>query len=200
MSSGEHVIAVMGPAGVGKSSFIQNSVLPGLRRRLNLESETSKTRPVSWVNRDDTRITLLDTPSFDYSCAELTDTEVLQMITACLTNERVIKYRLTGLVYLHRITDTQGRGTLERDRQVFRKLCAAVLLKNIVIVTTMWDKVSVEEGEQREKELRSSDSLFKSLLDCGATMMRYDGTSKSAADVINHLLGKRSITKTSDTH
>jgi len=77
---------------------------------------------------------------------------------------------------------------------MFRKLCGTDSLKNVVIVTTMWDKVTPEEGPRREQELMSSNNLFKPLLDGGATMMRYERTAESATQVINYLLGKKATT------
>ena len=67
-------------------------------------------------------------------------------------------------------------------------------MKNVVVVTTMWDKITPEEGLKREQELMSSGALFKPLLDGGAMMMRHDRTVKSATKVINHLLGKSATT------
>ena len=54
----------------------------------------------------------------------------------------------------------------------------------------MWDKVTPEEGQQREQELKLSDDLFKPLIDGGATMARLDGSQESARNVIRHLFHK----------
>ena len=104
------------------------------------------------------------------------------------------KSQLTGLIYVHRISDTRVGGTSQRNLRMFRKLCGTDSLKNVVIVTTMWDKVTPEEGLQREQELMSSNNLFKPLLDGEATMMRHERTAESATKVINHLLGKNATT------
>ena len=77
---------------------------------------------------------------------------------------------------------------------MFRKLCGPDSLKNVVIVTTMWDQVTTGEGSRREQELMSSNNLFKPLLDGGATMMRHERTAESAAKVIHYLLGKSPTT------
>lgn len=66
-------------------------------------------------------------------------------------------------------------------------------MKNVVILTTMWDNVTLEEGEKREKELKLGYNAFKPLLDNGAKMMRHDRTQESADEVINYLLGKGAI-------
>ena len=68
---------------------------------------------------------------------------------------------------------------------MFRKLCGTDSLKNVVIITTMWDKITPGEGSQREQELTSSDNLFKPLLDGGAIMMRHERTAESATKVID---------------
>ncbi|KAL4077629.1 hypothetical protein J3A83DRAFT_1637951 [Scleroderma citrinum] len=73
---------------------------------------------------------------------------------------------------------------------MFQKLCGDESLKNIVIVTTMWDMVTPEDGLRREQELKSSDSPFKPLLDKGAIMRRHDRTPESALSIIEYLLGK----------
>ena len=67
-------------------------------------------------------------------------------------------------------------------------------MKNVVIVTTMWDKVTSDEGLRREQELKEKDSLFKPLVTCGAQMMRHERTVESAAKVINYLLEKNPTT------
>jgi len=77
---------------------------------------------------------------------------------------------------------------------MFQKLCGPDSLKNVVIVTTMWDMVSLEEGSEREQELKLSDSMFKPVLDGGATIMRHHNTPQSATEVINRLLGKTATT------
>jgi len=64
---------------------------------------------------------------------------------------------------------------------------------NVVIVTTMWDKVTPEEGSRREIELAFRKDLFKPLLTGGAKMARYKNR-ESALRVLNYLLGKNSTT------
>ena len=64
---------------------------------------------------------------------------------------------------------------------------------NVVIVTTMWDKVTPEEGSQRETELARSEDLFKPLLTAGAKMARYENR-ESALRVLDYLLRKNITT------
>ncbi|KAL4077635.1 hypothetical protein J3A83DRAFT_4059744, partial [Scleroderma citrinum] len=160
----------------------------------SLQYETHQVQPISWVTEDGTRVKLLDTPGFDDFHAGMTDIEVLKMIEAFLTNEYRGEPRLTGLIYVHRITDFREGGTVRRYLRILRKLCGDDSLKNVVITTTMWDQVVLEKGLRREQELKSSDSLFKPLLDNGAIMMRHDRIPESASNVINYLLGNNATT------
>ncbi|KAL4077614.1 hypothetical protein J3A83DRAFT_1632104 [Scleroderma citrinum] len=185
----------MGSTGVGKSTFIQSAVPPELHAEVkvghSLQSETSEIQPFSWTTKDGTKVKLVDTPGFDDSRAGMTDTKVLKMISNFLVDEyQGDKSRLTGLVYVHRIIDPRMGGNAQRNLRMFWKLCGKDSMKNVVIVTTMWDMVTQGDGLRREEELKSSDELFKPLLDEGATIARHHRTPKSAANVIDYILGK----------
>ncbi|KAI6123083.1 P-loop containing nucleoside triphosphate hydrolase protein [Pisolithus croceorrhizus] len=195
----ERVIVVMGCTGTGKSSFIRNAVPPELSGSVrvgnSLQSETTKVQPIGWVNNDGVKIKLVDTPGFDDSRKGMTDTKVLKMIAGFLEKEyRRTTSRVTGLIYVHRISDTRVGGTPQNNLRIFQKLCGQNSLKNVAIITTMWDMVTADEGQRRERELRSEPNLFKPLLEEGAGMARYDGTRQSASGIIDYLLGKESTT------
>lgn len=93
------------------------------------------------------------------------------------------------MLYLHRITDNRIGGVSRRSFNVFRKLCGDGALKNVVIVTNMWNKVRPVEGEARELELMKSDRFFKPALDKGARVFRHDNTTLSAQNIICSVLG-----------
>ncbi|KAI6100464.1 P-loop containing nucleoside triphosphate hydrolase protein [Pisolithus croceorrhizus] len=186
-------VAIMGPTGSGKSTFI-NSLVPsgigscsGIRVGHTLQSETSKVQPIELDNGNGLSFKLVDTPGFDDSREGITDIDVLSMIATFLLEEEK-RSTLAGLIYMHRISDTRMGGTARRNLKMFHKLCGPNSLKNVVIITTMWDKVTPGEGKRRERELQSSETLFKPLLDGGAAMRRHDGTRTSALGIINHLL------------
>ncbi|KAL4077615.1 P-loop containing nucleoside triphosphate hydrolase protein [Scleroderma citrinum] len=185
--------SVMGPTGVGKSSFIHSIIPPEvsdvIRVGHRLQSETSQVQPIYLDNNK--TIKLVDTPGFDDSRENLTDVDVLEMIASFIMIEwKRGACELVGLIYIHRISDTRVGGTSQRNLRMFRKLCGDESMKNVVIVTTMWDKVTTEEGGNREQELMSSDNLFKPLLNKGAIMMRHDRTPESATNVVKYLLNR----------
>ncbi|KIM65398.1 hypothetical protein SCLCIDRAFT_1212139 [Scleroderma citrinum Foug A] len=114
------------------------------------------------------------------------------MIATFLTTQyQEGKSQLTGFIYLHRISDTRVGGTSKRNLRIFQKLCGRESLTNVVILTTMWDKVTPEEGLRRQQELISSYDLFKPLVEGGAVMESYDGTQESARNIVWDLLRKK---------
>ena len=94
--------------------------------------------------------------------------------------------RLHGVLYLHRITDMKIGGVSKRTLHVFRKFCGGGSLRNVIVVTNMWDKVAPEEGDARE-ELLHNDPRFKPLLDAEATMLRHNNTRQSAHQLIRRI-------------
>lgn len=100
-------------------------------------------------------------------------------------------YKLSGIVYLHRISDNRITGTARRNFNMFRKLCGDSTLHNVVIVTNMWGKVTPELGASRELELATDDRLFKPALSQGARMLRHNNTISSAHAILLSLLSNR---------
>ena len=70
---------------------------------------------------------------------------------------------------------------------MFRGLCGAKNYKNVVVLTTFWDRVDVrEEGLRRETQLKSE--VLKDLIVGGACLMRFNRTIESARRVLTYIL------------
>ena len=69
---------------------------------------------------------------------------------------------------------------------MFRELCGDSTLKNTVLVTNMWEEVSPDAGEAREREL--FQEFFKPDLDKGAQLTPHHNTIKSARDIIRRIM------------
>jgi len=62
---------------------------------------------------------------------------------------------LTGILFTHRITDVRMSGTPHRNLRMFGELCGAKSARNVVLLTTMWDKArNPEEANKREAGLK----------------------------------------------
>jgi hypothetical protein len=97
---------------------------------------------------------LIDTPGFDDT--HRSDAKVLREIAAWLTHSyshKNDKILLNGIIYLHRISDSRMKGSAKKNLLMFEKLCGEDALKKVILVTTMWDKVPLDEAEAREKQL-----------------------------------------------
>ena len=93
---------------------------------------------------------------------------------------------LSGVIYIHRISDNRFTGISGQSFQIFRELCGEATLKNVVLVTNMWGKVSQKEGKDREKELKNK--FFKLAIVKGAQLARHDDTVGSAHNIIRRIM------------
>jgi len=134
---------------------------------------------------DACEVTLADTPGFDDTVKEPID--ILRVIVDYLKDLREKGCTLKGVLYLHRISDPKMNGAAKRALDLFRALCGEDAMRNVIIVTTRWDRVNPGEGERRYNELQSSDFCYKPLLDQGAQMRRHSGTMESAESIIKEL-------------
>lgn len=106
---------------------------------------------------------------------------------------RIYRYKdgrkLNGIIFLHRISDARMGGIAQKNFRRFRKLCGDHTLKNVVIVTTMWDTTAPEVAEKRERELAQNAAFFKPALDKGAQMRRHDNSLHTSTEVLRTILG-----------
>lgn len=186
------IVAFMGPTGSGKSFFID--LLTGQTGRRAGNSLASVTKEIEATRmqlpgdpkgRD---IVLVDTPGFDGT--ETSDMDILQVINKWLekTYERNIK--LSGLVYLHRITDNRMGGNPCKNVRMFGELCGELAMTQVVLVTTMWERVVPRIGEERQKEL--ADIYWKSLVDRGSSIDRLKkATYEEAWAVVGAVVERR---------
>ena len=92
---------------------------------------------------------------------------------------------------MHRISDKRFGGIAGRNFKIFRELCGETSLKNVVLVTNMWDEASRDVGEAHERELASA--FLKPALDQGAQMVRHHNTERSAHDVIRRIMNNHPV-------
>ena len=95
---------------------------------------------------------------------------------------------LSGVIYLHKITDNRITGSSMKNIRMFRKLCGADNMKNVLLVSSMWDIIQEKQGAEREKELSSEGTFWKSMIAQGATMHRYNSRTATALQLIEILI------------
>ncbi|KAJ3070523.1 hypothetical protein HDU99_002658, partial [Rhizoclosmatium hyalinum] len=153
-------VAVMGLTGSGKSTLIKQ--LTGNTEVVigdGIDPETSEVTEYC-CNIGGREFILLDTPGFDESGAGdrilKSDTDVLLEISQYLACQYKSKILLTGIIYLHRISDIKVGGSAVKNFKYFKALCGDGFYNHIAVVTTRWDLVSndIEKAVLREQELK----------------------------------------------
>jgi hypothetical protein len=130
----------------------------------------------------------VDTPGF--SDTNLSDTEILRRIAEWMKDNYDEGLLLSGIIYLHRITDIRMEGPSLKNLRMMKKLCGENSLANVVLATTMWEKVTEEAGTRREEELKQK--FWKDMIDCGSTVRRImTGRADDARALIKSMLKNR---------
>lgn len=133
----------------------------------------------------DRTVYLIDTPGFDD--IQKSDTEVLTEIASWLARSYSNRVYLHGIIYLHRITDIRMQGSAKKNLLMFKKLCGQDALKRVILVTSMWDRIPLEEGEKREKELINTEKFWGWMMTKGSKCHRHWNTVDSANKIVHEL-------------
>ncbi|KAG0694748.1 P-loop containing nucleoside triphosphate hydrolase protein [Suillus ampliporus] len=185
------IIPVMGPTGVGKSTFINFAVgKDATPVGHDLQSCTQHINHAICACPGDPsrRVVLVDTPGFDDTF--LSDTEILRRIAVWLASSYGDDMKLAGVLYLHDISQPRMFGTSRRNLDMFRRLCGENAERNVILVTTKWNDVGAGVGERREQQLK--DSFWKEMVNNGSQVDRFHGSRKSAWDVMRPILANSS--------
>ena len=97
--------------------------------------------------------------------------------------------RLSGLLFFHRISDNRMGGSPMKHLKMFQNLCGTENLKNVILVTTMWDEVCEEEGSEREDKLTTM--YWKTMIELGCHTSRFYNSTESALDIVSQFQDAR---------
>lgn len=156
------------------------------------EKGTLEVHEYQFVYRDK-RVHLIDTPGFDDT--HRSDREVLDDIARWMGTAYSQDIKLSGIIYLQRITDTRFSGSASRNLVMFKKLCGEECFKRVVLATTMWDLVDEAVGEAREKELTRTEHFWGQMIAGGSRVERHYGDRDSAMDILKYIVkyGKKDV-------
>ena len=138
-----------------------------------------------------TKVVLIDTPGFDDTF--LKDGDVLKEVATCLQLTYESNMKLTGIIYMHRIADPRMNHGGMRNLAMFRKLCGPDPMKNIILATSFWSKVTEETGIEREHQLRTKPEFWKEMIEEGAQMERIGDTKDSNLALVGKLVHRGRI-------
>lgn len=155
---------------------------------------TSDVRPYGFLYHTGQRVFLLDTPGFDDT--NRSDTDVLKTISGDLARMYSKDIKLSGIIYLHRITDVRFSGSAQKNLSVFKKLCGDDFYPNVVLATTIWENLSnpglsTTVGDRRENELLETSEWWGLMIRRGSKTFRHSDDKRSALKIVDYLISLR---------
>jgi hypothetical protein len=84
------------------------------------------------------------------------------------------------------------QGSTKRNLAMFKKLCGDNALKNVILGTTMWDKIHEAEGGRREAQLANTPNFWGWMISRGSVMRRHNNDRTSALALIQDILDRNS--------
>ncbi|KAF8159707.1 hypothetical protein B0H34DRAFT_796924 [Crassisporium funariophilum] len=188
LTADDIVIVLIGPTGVGKSTFINTATKATNETMLKVHASLSQcsneiTHVAYTPTRGGRKVVFVDTPAFpDPETTKLTERKVEEIITKWLKKAFASKtMKVAGILYLYRITDRRITTPPRPHMDMINNLCGG--RARALLVTTMWEKVAADVGERRKDELSARWPN-------GSDVVRHDGTYGSAWRVVAQLLGE----------
>ena len=135
------------------------------------------------------RIHLIELPGFDDT--HRSDAEVLDEVAPWLLDIYDKNSQLSGIIYLHRISDARWRESDRTNLDMLWKLCGPDFFPNITFATTFWDNIEPSVGAEREKELVEREHLWGFMLSRGSVVARHSGSRQSALAILEQSLRSR---------
>jgi hypothetical protein len=152
---------------------------------------TADVEDVDFMYNKNLRVHLIDTPGFDDT--ERSDVQVLQDIAHWLSSSFKQGLRLSGVIFIHRISDPRMAGSARRNLLMFKKLCGEKAYQSVVLATSMWGKVDPEEGDRREQQLINTDEYWGLMCKKGSKVFRYANHRDSALSIVSYILKQHKI-------
>ncbi|KAI6039624.1 hypothetical protein EDC04DRAFT_2603051 [Pisolithus marmoratus] len=185
LSTQDMLILIIGPAGCGKSSLIGKAIgnEEGIGHTLCAGSHTAEIRATRCTIGNFASAVLLDTPGFDNS--RISEKQILDMVSKSL--QEVHKDRriyLSAILLLHPITD--NRWTPLKHLRLFQKLCGRDAMAQTGLVTTMWDEVNEDVGNERMTALKSN--YWRTMIAQGSKTYRFWNTRDTARELLQEVI------------
>lgn len=113
---------------------------------------------------------MIDTPGFNDT--KRSNEEILDHISEYLSAQSKAGELLSGIIYLHPITEPRLRGTDVLQVNVFNEICGAGTYPNIVFATTFQENQDLSTANTREEELFSNIPLVDDIRAVGGRTAR----------------------------
>jgi hypothetical protein len=135
----------------------------------------------------------VDTPGFDDTYRS--DRDTLESIVDWLVQTYKAGTKLSGIIYLHRISDVRVPGSALRNLRVFRELCGQECFQNIALCATFWNTTAELESTlyARLHELTTNEGFWGGMVRHGSKVFTGCSTRAEAVGVVYDLIHRQSV-------
>ncbi|KAJ0331020.1 hypothetical protein COL922a_012073 [Colletotrichum nupharicola] len=179
------LIAVMGTTGAGKTTFVNKITNLATEIGHSLKSCTKEIH-VATMQIDGRNVHLIDTPGFDDT--ELEDSDILMRIAGYLGPS----IRLSGIFHLHPVNSRRMGGVATRNLELFRNMVGQDNMRNIKLITKMWNDVEHAQGEKHLEEL--TRDFWNETVAAGAQVDRCRDAAQDGLRIIQSVLRTSPVT------
>lgn len=95
---------------------------------------------------------------------------------------------LSGIIYLHAISDARMTHSSLQNLRMFRKLCGDENLGNVILATTKWGVTPAADAYRRERELSSENGFWGTMVAAGSRIRRFENSAGSAQALVEEIL------------
>ena len=134
-------------------------------------------------------VILVDTPGFNDT--ERSDTDILAELAEWMKESHNDDLLLSGIIYLHSISDARMTNSSLQNLRMFRRLCGDDNLENVILATTKWGVTPVEDAIRREKDLTSEGGFWNTMIAAGSRVRRFENSAASAEALVEEILRKK---------
>lgn len=100
-------------------------------------------------------------------------------------------FRLSGIVFLNRITEPRFHGSAQRSLELFKAICGEDALCGTVVATTMWDRIaSGDSGLAQSRQAQLRTKIHEDIFSCGVKVVALSAGEVDARKIIRHILTK----------
>ena len=129
-------------------------------------------------------VVLVDTPGFNDTFRS--ETDILTLLVDWMKTFYENK-QLSGIIYLHDITETRMSGSSLQSLRLFRRLCGNDNLENVILTTTKWNTPPKSDELSREHELCSNREFWGLMIKNGSLVRRFENTRESARYLVEEI-------------
>ncbi|KAI6027819.1 hypothetical protein BKA83DRAFT_4234130 [Pisolithus microcarpus] len=188
--SEDPIVLIMGPAGSGKSSFISKAIGSsdeGVGHDLLEGPYTKEVRATKCVI-DGLPTILVDVPAFGGAAP---DVSILTMVSEWLDQVKKSKAHISAVLFFHPIADNRMRWKPWDTFYRCRDWCGGDPMSQtrVDLVTTMWDEVDEEVGNERLAELKGDH--WRPMIESGSVTLCYWNTTESAKKLLRTVISKK---------